>query len=245
MRKIRLLIIDDHTIVRDGICSLLALAGDMEVVGEAANGRQGLEKAGELLPDIVLTDIGMPIMGGLEAIRRIRKQCAETKILVLTQYDDKDHVYPAIQAGANGFISKTAASADLASGIRAVFAGDSYLSPSIAKLFVEDFQRSAATEDMNDPYEQLTDRERETLKLVVEGYKVPQIAELLAITPKTVEGHKTNLMNKLGISQYGRVGQVCLAAGYHWGIIGIPWAPRLMDPCCRPGAWPDPKTCPS
>lgn len=99
MRKIRLLIIDDHTIVRDGICSLLALVGDMEVVGEAANGREGLEKAGELLPDIVLTDIGMPIMGGLEAIRRIRKQCAETKILVLTQYDDKDHVYPAIQAG--------------------------------------------------------------------------------------------------------------------------------------------------
>ncbi len=199
MREIKILIVDDHAIVRDGICSLLALAGDMEVVGEAANGREGLEKVGKLLPDVVLMDIAMPIMGGLEAIRRIRKEFSGIRILVLTQYDDKDHVFPAIQAGASGFVSKTAASSELASGIRAVSAGESYLSPSIAKLFVEDYQRVALTEDMNDPYEQLTDREREMLKLVVEGYKTRQIAEMLNITPKTVEGHKTSLMKKLGI----------------------------------------------
>ena len=199
MREIKILIVDDHAIVRDGICSLLALAGDMEVIGEAANGREGLEKVGKLLPDVVLMDIAMPIMGGLEAIRRIRKEFSGIRILVLTQYDDKDHVFPAIQAGANGFVSKTAASSELASGIRAVSAGESYLSPSIAKLFVEDYQRVALTEDMNDPYEQLTDREREMLKLVVEGYKTRQIAEILNITPKTVEGHKTSLMKKLGI----------------------------------------------
>jgi DNA-binding NarL/FixJ family response regulator len=199
MREIKILIVDDHAIVRDGICSLLALAGDMEVVGEAANGREGLEKVGKLLPDVVLMDIAMPIMGGLEAIRRIRKEFSGIRILVLTQYDDKDHVFPAIQAGANGFVSKTAASSELASGIRAVSAGESYLSPSIAKLFVEDYQRVALTEDMNDPYEQLTDREREMLKLVVEGYKTRQIAEMLNITLKTVEGHKTSLMKKLGI----------------------------------------------
>ena len=199
MRKIKVLIVDDHTIVRDGICSLLALAGDIEVVGEAANGREGLEKVGKLLPDVVLTDIAMPIMGGLEVIRRIRKEFPEMKILVLTQYDDKDHVFPAIRAGANGFISKTAASSELSLGIRAVFADESYLSPRITKLFVEDYQLVSPTEDKNDPYEQLTDREREMLKLVVEGYKTRQIAEMLLITPKTVEGHKTNLMNKLGI----------------------------------------------
>ncbi len=199
MRKITVLVVDDHIIVRDGICTLLALAGDMEVVGEAANGREGLEKVAKLLPDVVLMDIAMPIMGGLEAIRRIRKEFSETKILVLTQYDDRDHVFPAIQAGANGFVSKTAASSELTSGIRAVFAGESYLSPSIAKLFVEDYQRVALTEDMNDPYEQLTDRERDILKLVVEGHKIRQIAEMLTITPKTVEGHKTSLMRKLGI----------------------------------------------
>lgn len=199
MREIKILIVDDHAIVRDGICSLLTLAGDMEVIGEAANGREGLEKVAKLLPDVVLMDIAMPIMGGLEAIRRIHKEFSEIRILVLTQYDDKDHVFPAIQAGANGFVSKTAASSELASGIRAVSAGESYLSPSIAKLFVEDYQRVALTEDMNDPYEQLTDREREMLKLVVEGYKTRQIAEMLNITLKTVEGHKTSLMKKLGI----------------------------------------------
>ena len=199
MRKINVLIVDDHAIVRDGICSLLALAGDMEVVGEAANGREGLEKARQLLPDVILMDMAMPIMGGLEAIRRIRKEFSEMKILILTQYDDKDHVFPVIQAGANGFISKTAASSELISGIRAIFAGESYLSPSIAKLFVEDYQRVALKEDIKNHYEQLTDREREILKLVVEGYKTQQIAEMLTITPKTVEGHKTSMMNKLGI----------------------------------------------
>jgi RNA polymerase sigma factor (sigma-70 family) len=199
MRKINVLIVDDHAIVRDGICSLLALAGDMEVVGEAANGREGLEKARQLLPDVILMDMAMPIMGGLEAIRRIRKEFSEIKILILTQYDDKDHVFPVIQAGANVFVSKTAASSELISGIRAIFAGESYLSPAIAKLFVEDYQRVALKEDIKDHYEQLTDREREILKLVVEGYKTQQIAEMLTITPKTVEGHKTSLMNKLGI----------------------------------------------
>jgi DNA-binding NarL/FixJ family response regulator len=199
MREIKVLIVDDHALGRDGICSLLALAGDIEVVGEAANGMEGLEKVGELLPDVVLMDMAMPVMGGLEAIRRIRKEFAGVKILALTQYDDKEHVFPAIQAGATGFVSKTAASSELAHGIRAVSAGESYLSPSIARLFVEDYQSVALTEANNDPYEQLTDREREMLKLVVEGYKTRQIAELLNITPKTVEGHKTSLMKKLGI----------------------------------------------
>ncbi len=199
MRKTRVLIVDDHTIVRDGISSLLALAGDIEVVGEAANGREGLEKVSKLLPDVVLMDISMPIMGGLEAIPRIRKEFPETKILVLTQYDDKEHVFPAIQAGANGFISKMAASSELTSGVRAVAAGESYLSPAIAKMFVDDYQRVAPIEAKGDPYKELTDREREMLKLVVEGYKSRQIADMLAITPKTVEAHKASLMKKLGI----------------------------------------------
>ncbi len=199
MRRITVLIVDDHTIVRDGICSLLSLAGDIEVVGDAANGREALEKTGKLNPDVVLTDIAMPVMNGLEAIRRIRKEFPQMKILVLTQYDDKEHVFPAIQAGANGFVSKTSASSELTSGIRAVFTGESYLSPSVAKLFVEDYQQLATAEERTDPYEQLTDRERDVLKLIVEGHRTREIAELLSITPKTVEGHRTSLMRKLGI----------------------------------------------
>jgi len=196
--KIRVLVVDDHTIVRDGICALLALAGDIEVIGEAGNGSDALRMVKELEPDVVLMDIAMPIMGGLEATRRIRKEFTRTRVLVLTQYDDKEYVFPVIEAGASGFISKAAASAELATGIRSVYSGDSYLSPSIAKLLIEDYQHSGARAT-HDPYERLTERERDVLKLVVEGYTTQEIANMLVVSPKTVEGHKTNLMAKLGI----------------------------------------------
>ena len=198
MQKIRVLVVDDHTIVRDGICALLALAGDIEVVGEAANGSEALEMAKELKPDVVLMDIAMPIMGGLEATRRICKEFPRTRVLVLTQYDDKEYVFPVIEAGASGFISKAAASSELASGIRSVYDGDSFLSPSVARLLVEDCRHWGERTE-RDPYEQLTDRERDVLKLVAEGYTTQQIANMLVISPKTAEGHRTNLMAKLGI----------------------------------------------
>jgi len=198
MMKIKALVVDDHTIVRDGICALLALAADIEVVGEAENGREALDKIRQLDPDVVLMDISMPIMDGLEATRRIRKEFPGTKVLVLTQYADKEYIFPIIEAGAQGFISKTSASSELTSGIRAVHRGDSFLSPVAAKAFVEDYQLGSMRE-REDPYQQLTDREREILKLVVEGYTVQEIADMLVLSPKTVEGHKTNLMAKLEI----------------------------------------------
>jgi len=199
MQKIRVLVVDDHTIVRDGICALLALAGDIEVVGEAANGSEALKKVKELEPNVVLMDIAMPIMGGLEATRRIRREFPRTRVLVLTQYDDKEYVFPVIEAGAFGFISKAAASSELALGIRSVYHGDSYLSPSVARLLVEDYQLGVGGRVSHDPYEQLTDRERDVLKLAAEGHTTQEIADMLVISPKTVEGHKTNLMAKLGI----------------------------------------------
>jgi len=199
VKKIRVLVVDDHAIVRDGICALLGLVGDMEVVGEAANGKEALEMVSKLMPDVVLMDISMPVLGGLEATRRIHKELPGVKVLVLTQYDDREYVFPVIEAGACGFISKTAASSELASGIRSVHRGDSFLSPSVAKLLVEDYQQGASTRKSHDPYEQLTDREREILKLLAEGYTTQEIAKMLVISPKTVEGHKTNLMAKLDI----------------------------------------------
>jgi two-component system response regulator NreC len=120
-------------------------------------------------------------------------------VLVLTQYDDKEYVFPVIQAGASGFISKVAASSDLTSGIRSVHHGDSCLSPSVAKLLVEDYQHGVGGRVSHDPYEQLTDRERDVLKLVAEGYSTQEIADILVVSPKTVEGHKTRLMAKLDI----------------------------------------------
>jgi two-component system response regulator NreC len=199
MQKIRVLVTDDHTIVRDGICALLALAADIEVVGEAANGKEALEKVKELSPDVVLMDVAMPIMGGLEATRRICRGFPRAKVLALTQHDDKEYVFPAIEAGACGFITKTAASSELTWGIRAVYRGESFVSPSVARLLVEEYQQEAHWRDRHDPYERLTDRERDVFKLMAEGYTTQEIANMLIISPKTVEGHKTNLMAKLDI----------------------------------------------
>jgi len=199
MAKIRVLVADDHAIVRDGICALLALAGDIEAVGVAANGREALEMVPKLSPDIVLMDIVMPLMDGLEATRRIHKEFPGTKVIVLTQYEDKEYVLPVIEAGASGFISKVAASSELMSAIRAVYRGDSFLSPSIARLLVEDYRQIARAGKSKDAFEELTDREREILKLLVEGHSTQEIARMLVISPKTVERHKTNLMAKLDI----------------------------------------------
>ena len=199
MQKITVLVVDDHTIVRDGICALLALAGDIEVVGEATNGNEALNKVRELNPDVVLMDISMPIMGGLEATRRISKEFPRTKVLVLTQYDDKEYFFPVIESGASGFISKAAASSELPTGIRSVHRGDSYLSPSVTRLLVENYQHTASDRASQDPFNHLTTREREIFKLLAEGHSTQEIADILVITPKTVEGHKTNLMLKLGV----------------------------------------------
>jgi len=199
MKKIRVLIADDHTLVRDGIRSLLALVADIEIVGEAADGRESVEKVRRLMPDIVLMDLAMPIMGGLEATRRIRKEFPATKVLALTQYDDSEYVIPVIEAGARGFVTKMSSSSELASAIQAVYRGESYLSPSAAAAIVDECQQRTIVEGEQDPYQHLTDREREVLKLVAEGYTAREIAELLVVSPKTVDWYKTSLMNKLNI----------------------------------------------
>jgi DNA-binding NarL/FixJ family response regulator len=199
MAKIRVLVTDDHAIVRDGICALLALTGDMEAVGVATNGKEALGMVAKLSPDIVLMDIVMPIMDGLEATRRIRKQFPQIKVIVLTQYEDREYVLPVIEAGASGFISKIAASSELTSAIRSVYRGDSFLSPSIARLLVDDYRQLAREGRNKDTFEELTAREREILKLLVEGRSTPEIARMLVISPKTVDRHKTNLMSKLDI----------------------------------------------
>ena len=194
MRKIRVLVVDDHRLVRDGIRALLALAADIEVVGEAANGKEALQKVKRLSHDVVLMDLAMPLMGGLEATRRIRKQFAGTKVLAVTQYDDSEYVIPVIEAGARGFISKMAAFSELASAIQAVYNGDSFLTPSAAAALVEEYQQKTPSLLEGDPYQQLSDREREVLKLVVEGYTARQIADMLVLSPKTVEWYKNSLM---------------------------------------------------
>jgi DNA-binding NarL/FixJ family response regulator len=199
MQKIKVLIVDDHTLVRDGIRALLALVVDVRVVGEAANGKEALEKVKKLAPDVVLMDLAMPIMSGLESTRRIRKRFPGTKVLALTQYEDREYIVPTIEAGARGFVSKTAAFSELASAIQAVYQGGSFLSPMAAAAVVEECQQKINIEGEKDSYQNLTDREREMLKLVAEGYTAREIADILVISLRTVETHKTNLMKKLDI----------------------------------------------
>jgi two-component system response regulator NreC len=217
MPKIRVLIVDDHAIVRDGLAALLALTDDIEVVGEATNGLEALDLVGQVKPDVVLMDISMPVMDGMEATRLMTRDHKHVKILVLTQHDDKEFVFPVIESGAAGFISKSAAANELTQGIRAVYQGDSFLSPPIARMLLDSYKTGAGRMKPKDPYELLTDREREVLKLLAEGRSTHEIAELLVITPKTVEGHKTRLMMKLGI--HGRVDIVKYAL--RKGIIDI------------------------
>jgi DNA-binding NarL/FixJ family response regulator len=199
MKRIKVLIVDDHTLVRDGIRSLLELIANIEVVGEATNGKEALQKVEQLAPDVVLMDLAMPIMGGLEATRRIRKQFPQTKVLALTQYDDSEYVMPVIEAGASGFVTKMLAFSELTSAIQALYRGESYLSPSAAAHLVQEYQQKTEVEGEKDPYQQLTDREREVLKLVAEGHTAREIADMLVVSPKTVEWYKTSLMSKLNI----------------------------------------------
>ena len=199
MKKIRVLIADDHTLVRDGIRSLLALTADIEIVGEAADGREAVEKIRQLMPDIVLMDLAMPTMGGLEAARRVRKEFPATKVLVLTQYDDSEYVIPVIEAGARGFVSKMSSSSELASAIQAVYRGESFLSPSAAAALIDECQQQTTFKGEKDPYQLLTDREKEVFKLIAEGHTAREIADLLVVSPKTVDWYKTSLMKKLNI----------------------------------------------
>ena len=194
-----MLIVDDHTLVRAGIRSLLALVGNIEVVGEASDGKEALTKIELLRPDVVLMDLAMPVMGGLEATRRVRKNFPGTKVLALTQYDDSEYVIPIIEAGASGFVTKMSAFSELAAAIEAAHEGESYLSSTAATALVEEYQQKTVSEGEQDPYQQLTDREREVLKLVVEGHTSREIAEILIVSHKTVDWYKNSLMNKLNI----------------------------------------------
>ncbi|MGD2062222.1 MAG: response regulator transcription factor [Nitrospirota bacterium] len=195
---IKILIADDHALVREGITALLSPHDQIEIVGTAANGQEAVGKAGKLHPDIILMDIAMPGLGGLEATLEIRKLHPDIKILILSQYDDKEYVSRLFKAGVSGYILKHAVGTDLVSAIRAVHRGECYLYPAIAAGVVDGYLgRNAIAVD--DPYESLSDREKQVLKLIAEGSSHKEIAALLNISPKTVVAHQTNISEKLGI----------------------------------------------
>lgn len=198
MEKIKVLIADDHTILRQGIKALLDNQAGIEVIGEAKDGREALTLIERLLPDVILMDIAMPGLNGLEATRRIKKKFPGIKVLVLTMYTNEEYVFQILQAGANGYLVKETAFQDLISAIKAVHRDEAFMSPSISKKVINRYtqrvrEANATTGDM------LTTREREILQLIAEGSSSKKIAEALFISPKTVETHRTHIMDKLNI----------------------------------------------
>ena len=199
MKKMRVLLAEDHTIVRQGIAALLGTESDIEVVGEASNGLEAIELAKKLGPDVILMDIGMPQLNGLETTREIKRRFPSMKILVLTMYDNEEWIFQILKAGASGYLIKDSAMNDLTSALRAVYQGDSYLSPSISKMVIEEYIRKAELGEKKGVEGLLSAREREILQLIAEGNSIPQISNLLCISKKTVEAHKIHIMEKLNI----------------------------------------------
>jgi len=197
--KIRILLADDHTILRAGLKMMLNAQPDMEVIGEAQDGRQAIHEAQRLQPDVILMDITMPDMNGIEATKQIKRAQPEIKVLVLTMHEHDEYIFQALRAGASGYMLKEAADTELITALHVVQSGQFYLSPAAQSVMVGDYLQRVRTGEEKDSYSSLTEREREILKLVAEGHTNNQIAERLVISPKTVDTHRTHIMDKLNL----------------------------------------------
>lgn len=197
--KGRLVIAEDHTILREGLRALLSSQENLEVVGEAEDGREAIRQVEKLTPDLILMDLSMPKMNGIEAIREIRRRVPETRILALTVHKAEEFILEVLQSGADGYIPKDASSNELMMAIKSILMGKRYLSPSVSNVVIEGYLESRRTSESITPWGKLTKREREILKLIAEGYKNKDIADYLCISVKTVEKHRANLMKKLDL----------------------------------------------
>jgi two-component system response regulator NreC len=195
----RLLLVDDHAVVRSGLRMLLEPEADFEIVGEAASGREALKAVAETRPDIVLMDIGLPDISGIEAAAEIKRLRPETAIVALTIHEDEEYFFKMLAAGASGYVPKRAAPEELLTALRAAAIGEVYLYPSLAKLLVTDYLAQDSASRPAEALDGLTDRERQVLAHLADGASNAEIAETLSISPKTVSRHRENIMRKLGL----------------------------------------------
>ena len=207
------LIVEDHTLIREGLRSLLASHPDLEVVGEAGDGREAIQRSEKLAPALILMDLSMPRMGGVEAIREIKKDRPATKILALTVNDSEEYVLATLKAGADGYILKDSTHVELIQAIRNVLAGKRVLSPGVSEKVIEGYLAGKNVEALQTPWDSLTPREREVLKLIGEGNKSKEIAEYLCISLHTVEKHRSNLMEKLNLHSVSALTSYALEKG--------------------------------
>ncbi len=213
MGKIRVMLCDDHTILREGIRLLLNSQPDIEVVAEAVDGREAVDKARTAKPDVILMDIAMPLLNGLEATKQIRRDNPNARVLVLTMYESDEYVSQMLEAGAAGYVLKKVAGSELVYALRAVYQGEAFLYPSITKRLVEDYLRRVESGQERDTFDGLTDREREVLQLIAEGHTNKEIADLLNLSVRTVQNHRAHIMEKLGMHDRGELIKYAIQKG--------------------------------
>jgi two-component system response regulator NreC len=210
--RVRILLADDHAVLRAGLRALLESAADLEVVGEAGTGEEAVERARELRPDVVVMDLSMPGIGGLEATRRIAALGQGTRVLVLTVHAEEEYLLPVLEAGGSGYVMKTSADVDLIRAIRAVARDEVFLYPTATKLLLQRY-RTGSAEREKDPLEVLSDREREVLQLTAEGFSSSEIGKRLFISPKTVDTYRSRIMEKLRLHHRSELVRFALRTG--------------------------------
>ncbi|MDR7482303.1 MAG: response regulator transcription factor [Armatimonadota bacterium] len=211
--RIRVLLADDHPVLRAGLRALLEHEPDMAVVGEASTGREAVAMAAQVRPDVVVMDIGMPEMDGLEATRQIRDLGVNTHVLILTVHAQERYLFPVLKAGAAGYVNKTAADVELIAAIRTVAAGGAYLHPTATRALLEDFVARVQVGEEQDGYDRLSEREREVLKLVAAGYTAREIAKRLYLSPKSVETYRARILEKLELRTRAELVRYALRRG--------------------------------
>lgn len=197
--RIRVILADDHDVLRKGVRFLLAEDAHIEILAEAADGREAVRLAEQLHPDVVIMDIAMPHLNGIEAAEKITRKCRNVGVIILSMYSDEEYIVRALAAGAKGYLMKDAAEPDMLRAVRAVAAGRTFFSPSVVEILLDDYVQRLQREGLQDSYDLLTEREREVLQLLAEGKTNKEVASLLDLGVSTVETHRLNLMQKLGL----------------------------------------------
>ncbi len=214
--KLRVLVVDDHLVVRAGLCLLLQTLGDIEIVGEAADGKVAVQLARQLLPDLVLMDVTMPGLNGLDATRRIQQEAPRVKVIIVSMHATESMVLDALKAGAAGYLPKDAPAEELKTAIEAIMADRIYLSPSVSRFVVNDYlrvSRAHSADPSGAGIQTLTSRQREVLQLIAEGHRTRDIAGRLSLSAKTIETHRGEIMRKLDVSSVADLVRIAMRAG--------------------------------